>query len=149
MSVAATEARPVDASPGRIGRVLTAASTSFVARALLTAPYWTSGVAKLADGRSAVAEVRALGLPAAPAVAGAVIAVQLLGSAAVIRGRGAGLGAGALAVFTGVATLLAHRFWTSPPGTRARQFATFTEHVGLIGGLLLAAVLSQGGPGRS
>ena len=49
-----------------------------------------------------------------------------------------------LGVFTAWATLLAHPFWThTDPMARMRQRAIFLEHVGLIGGLMLAATVSE------
>jgi transmembrane protein len=73
-----------------------------------------------------------------------VIFVQFGGAVLVIwGGRWAWLGgAGALGVFTALATLLAHSWWTKTGIDRFHDFNTFWEHVGLIGGLMLAAVLS-------
>jgi uncharacterized membrane protein YphA (DoxX/SURF4 family) len=42
--------------------------------------------------------------------------------------------------FTAVATLLAHPYWLRDGTDRVRDFNTFWEHVGLAGGLLLAAI---------
>ena len=73
-----------------------------------------------------------------------VILVQFGGSLLVIwGGRLAWLGAGALGVFTVLATLAAHAWWTKSGIERFRDFNTFWEHMGLVGGLMLAAVLAQ------
>src|SRR5262245_49207615 len=70
-----------------------------------------------------------------------VIFIQFGGSVLVIcGGRWAWLGAGALGVFTALATLLAHSWWTKTGIDGFHDFNTFWEHVGLIGGLMLAAV---------
>jgi uncharacterized membrane protein YphA (DoxX/SURF4 family) len=46
-------------------------------------------------------------------------------------------------VFTALATLIAHPFWTiADPMVRFHERNTFLEHGGLIGGLVLAAILS-------
>jgi transmembrane protein len=72
------------------------------------------------------------------------IFIQFGGSVLVIwGGRWAWLGAGALGVFTVLATLLAHSWWTKIGIDRLRDFNTFWEHVGLVGGLMLAAVLAS------
>jgi uncharacterized membrane protein YphA (DoxX/SURF4 family) len=135
--------RTVRETPEWVRTVLDAPATIFAARLLLTSAFWTSGVMKLTDIDGAVAEVQGLGLPWPMLVATLTIGVQLLGSASVVFDRSAWLGAGALGVFTLLATLVAHAFWVAPPVEQARQFATFAEHLGLIGGLFLAAALSE------
>lgn len=77
----------------------------------LVLPYLVSGVLKALDFAVAQAEVAGLigGTAVAPITA-AVIALQLGGSALLLRGgRLAWLGGVALAVFTLAATFLAHR----------------------------------------
>jgi uncharacterized membrane protein YphA (DoxX/SURF4 family) len=123
---------------------LHAPGVALAGRVLLTSAYWTSGLQKLFAFDAATAEAAALGLPAPALTAALTILVQLAGSAAVVSaGRWTWLGAGALGLFTLLATLIAHAFWTYPPAEQARQLATFTEHLGLIGGLALAAVLAE------
>jgi transmembrane protein len=69
---------------------------------------------------------------------------QLDGSLLVIWGGClAWLGAGALGVFTVLATLIAHAWWTKAGIERFRDFNTFWEHAGLVGGFMLAAVLAS------
>jgi uncharacterized membrane protein YphA (DoxX/SURF4 family) len=47
-------------------------------------------------------------------------------------------------VFTAIATLIAHRFWAiDDPMERFQALNTFLEHIGLIGGLALAAALAE------
>jgi transmembrane protein len=130
-------------SPRPISALLVHPATALLARVALTSAFWTSGVGKLLDYPSAVAEVVGLGLPMPEATAVLVIVVQLLGSAAIIVGRFVWVAAAALAAFTLVATLLAHAFWLAPEPEVARQTATFMAHLGLIGGLMLAAILAQ------
>lgn len=107
------------------------------ARVLLTCAFWWSGVVKLTHFDAAVDETSALGVPWPALAAAATIVVQLVGSALVIADRGAWLGAGALAGFTLIATLLAHPFWSAAGGAAGRNLMTFLEHLGLIGGFLL------------
>ena len=115
----------------------------WVALVLLTCPYWTSGIAKLTAFSDAMAETAGLGLPAPMLITALIILVQLLGSLSLIIGRFVWLGAGALGVFSFLATLIAHNFWNAPPEDTIRQFITFTEHMGLIGGLMVAAILAR------
>lgn len=116
----------------------------FAALLLLTLPFWSSGLLKLADIPGAIEEVRQLGLKPARMVVAATILVQLGGSLLVLTRSAAWVGAGSLAVFTILATTLAHPFWVkADPATRMRQRTVSLEHVGLIGGLMLAASVSE------
>ncbi|MET0195251.1 MAG: DoxX family protein [Hyphomicrobiaceae bacterium] len=128
-----------------IGKLLAQPWFSLVARIALTSAFWLSAIGKTFDFPSAVAEIRGLvGLEPAALFAAAVILVQLGGSLLVIwGGRLAWLGAGALGVFTMLATLIAHAWWTKAGIERFRDFNTFWEHAGLVGGFMLAAVLAS------
>ncbi|ALH82865.1 DoxX family protein [Sphingopyxis macrogoltabida] len=131
-------------TPAPIARLLGNNGLLTLAAALLTLPYWSSGVAKLFDMGGALGEARHFGLEPAALVVTLTIAVQIGGSLLVILGRQAWLGAGALGVFTAAATLVAHPFWqVADPMARFHERNTFLEHVGLIGGLMLAAVLQE------
>lgn len=113
-----------------------------LARLLLVSAFLISGVSKLLYFDDATAEVRALtGLEPAALIAALVIVVQLGGSGLVLAGgKHAWIGAGLLAVFTVVATLTAHAFWTKTGIERSRDLMTFFEHLGLVGGFLLVAL---------
>jgi len=131
-------------TPAPIARLLGDTRFAVLAAALLTLPYWTSGVAKLLDLGEAIGEARRFGLEPAALTVTLTILVQIGGSVLIILGRRAWLGAGALAVFTAIATLIAHPFWQmADPMARFHERNTFLEHVGLIGGLMLAAILRE------
>ena len=130
-------------TPTPVARLLGDRRFAALAAALLTLPYWTSGIAKLLDLGGALGEARHFGLEPAALVVALTIAVQIGGSLLVIVGRQAWLGAGALGVFTAAATLIAHPFWLADPVTRFHERNTFLEHAGLIGGLMLAAILQE------
>ncbi|WP_448664778.1 DoxX family protein [Sphingomonas sp. CJ20] len=131
------------ATPSPIAALLRAQCSGVFARALLTLPFWTSGVSKLFDMPGALAEAGHFGLQPAALTVAATIVVQIGGSALLIAGRWAWLGAGALGVFTAIATLIAHPFWSiADPVLRFHERNTFGEHIGLIGGLMLGAILA-------
>lgn len=115
-----------------------------LARLAVALPFLLSGVAKLVDMDGAIAELRGLtGLEPARLLAALVIATQLGGSALLIAGgRLAWLGAAALAGFTVIATLYAHAFWLKPEAERFLHQNIFFEHVAIVGGLTLLAILS-------
>ncbi len=126
-----------------IERLMAAPPFALLARIVLTLMFWLSGIAKLADFPAAVAEMRHHGLEPAAAIAVAVIAVQLAGSALVISGRHVWLGAGMLGVFTALAAFTANAFWTMQGQARFAATNAFFEHIGLIGGFVLAALVAE------
>lgn len=135
---------PNTATPAPIAALLESPMLNLGGRVLLTLPFWSSGIAKLLDMDGALAEAAHFGLEPAWATVIATLIVQLGGSAALITGRFAWLGAGTLGVFTALATLVAHPFWTVlDPMARFHERNTFFEHAGLIGGLVLAAILAH------
>jgi uncharacterized membrane protein YphA (DoxX/SURF4 family) len=131
-------------TPAPVARLLEAPWLALVARVLLTSAYWWGGFAKLGDFRGAVAEAAAFGLPAPALVAAITVALEVGASLAIIVGRGTWLAAGALGVFTLIASCLANAFWTMQGIERFHALNSFLEHLGLIGGLMLAAMLDRG-----
>lgn len=113
---------------------------ALLARILVTFPFWFSGIVKLLDFNGAMAEMRHFGLEPAAVFGVLVIAVQLLGSLLIVTRRAVWLGSGALIVFTLLTIPVAHAFWKET-GDMAFLDAMFVvEHIGMVGGLLLAAV---------
>ncbi|MFY8092166.1 MAG: DoxX family protein [Niveispirillum sp.] len=131
-------------TPAPIAALLESPVLNLGGRVLLTLPFWSSGIAKLLDMVGALAEAAHFGLQPAWATVIATLIVQLGGSAALIAGRLAWLGAGAMGLFTVLATLIAHPFWTvADPVARFHERNIFLEHGGLVGGLILAAILAH------
>jgi transmembrane protein len=133
-------------TPAPIATLLGQRWFAAAATALLTLPYWTSGIAKLLDFEGALGEAAHFGLELPWVTVAATILVQLGGSALLILGSWAWLGAGALGVFTALATVIAHPFWqVADPVARFHERNTFLEHAPLIGGLMLAAIIAPAG----
>jgi len=128
----------------RVERLLSLIALEWLARLALASPFLVSGVVKLFDFAGAAEEVAGLGLrPGAP-FAVVVILAQLGGSALFLTRRFCWLGAGILAGFTVIATVLAHPFWVFDGSERGRKTATFFEYVGIVGGFVMAAMLVNG-----
>jgi transmembrane protein len=132
-----------------LGVVLHVPVTALAARVVLCLPFWWSGLTKLADFSVGSAEMAALGLSPAWFFNALTIVVQLGGSALVIVNAWTWLGAGALGVFTFLATLLAHQFWTLDGPAQVQQLNAFLEHLAIIAGFVLVAILAQRGRGRA
>jgi uncharacterized membrane protein YphA (DoxX/SURF4 family) len=116
------------------------AALVMVARVLLVSVFVFSAVSKALNFSDAVGEVQTLGLPAPALVTIMVIMVQSVGSVLLLFQRTAWLGAALLALFTLSATALAHGFWRADEPAYMRELTTFLEHLGVIGGLILAGV---------
>jgi transmembrane protein len=129
-------------TPAIIAAILRAPVTVWLARIALTLPYWWSGVDKLLHPQAALAEMHATGLPASWLLYALILIVQLGGSLAIICNRYTWLGAGALAVFTALATYVAHAFWKLGGAARFAEMNVFMEHIALIAGMAFAALYS-------
>lgn len=116
--------------------------TATLARLALVSAYLLGGIVKLGDWPAAVLEQAHFGLQPAALWAALTIAVELIGPLLILSGRFVWLGSGMLGVFTLFAAITANAFWAMPAG-QARFMATnaFVEHIGLIGGFVLVALL--------
>jgi uncharacterized membrane protein YphA (DoxX/SURF4 family) len=125
-------------------RLLAQSWLALLARFAVAAPFLISGVAKILDFSGAIGEVRGLsGLEPGALFASLVVLTQLGGSVLLIAGgRHAWIGAAALAGFTAIATLFAHAFWLKPEAERFLHQNIFFEHISIVGGLILLAVLA-------
>lgn len=75
-------------------------------------------------------------------------AVHVLGGVALATGKGRRLAAGVLAASLVPTTLAGHPFWLEKDkAVRNTQRVQFMKNLGLLGGLLLAAVDTEGKPG--
>ncbi len=113
----------------------------FFARLALTSAYVLGGVTKLLNFPAAVAEQERFGMRPAWLWAILAILIELGGSALILSGTLVWLGAGALGCLTAIAMLKADNFWTKSGNERLVQANTFFEHLGLIGGLVLVAII--------
>jgi uncharacterized membrane protein YphA (DoxX/SURF4 family) len=134
---------PTRRNPGWVDVILDWRWTSLLARVALTGAYVLGGLTKLADFNAAIAEQEHFGMHPGWLWATLTIAVELVGSALVISGRLVWLGAGMLGVFTGLAACLANDFWTMRGAERFAATNAFFEHIGLIGGFAMAALIAR------
>lgn len=105
--------------------------------------FWSSGFAKAAHFNDALGEMAHFGLNPPWFFALGTIVTQLAGSALVIfGGRYAWLGTAALALFTLASIPIGHAFWKLPPEAAFGERLIAEEHISVIGGLLMAALLA-------
>jgi uncharacterized membrane protein YphA (DoxX/SURF4 family) len=134
----------VTGEPRFVDAVLDWRPTWFIARLMLVGAYLLGGVVKASDWTAAVAEQAHFGMSPPALWAALTIAVEIVGPLLILSGRLVWLGAGMLGVFTLLAAITANAFWAMPPG-HERFMATnaFFEHIGLIGGFVLAALVAE------
>jgi transmembrane protein len=106
---------------------------------------WT-GVAKTINFSRSASDMRSVfWLPFPNTILVANIVVVFAGAILMISGYAIWLGAGALAVFTLVATCIAHSFWNKKDRERRMHLFIFLDHMCIVGALLFIAWLSASG----
>ena len=130
--------------PRFVDAILEWRGTWALARLALVGPYLLGAAMKLANLPAAVAEQAHFGMNPPALWAALTIVVELAGPLLVLWGRLVWLGAGMLGVFTLLAACTANAFWALPAG-QDRFMATnaFFEHLGLIGGFVLVALVNE------
>jgi uncharacterized membrane protein YphA (DoxX/SURF4 family) len=133
-----------DRDPRFVDALLDWRWTGFVARLALVGAYLLSGIVKASDWQSAIAGQAHVGMRPAALFAALTIVVEVIGPLSILSGRGVWLGAGMLGVLTLVAAAAAIAFWTMPFGQeRFPATNAFFEHLGLVGGFVLAALVAE------
>jgi len=113
-------------------------------RTLLALIFITSGFSKLTGIDAAAAYIASAGLPAPVLLAVVSGALELLAGVALAIGFKARGAASLLAVFTAVATVVFHAYWSAPADQQFVQQLMFMKNVSIIGGLLTVAALGAG-----
>ena len=114
-------------------------------RLLIAALFLVAGIRKVMMFSMSVGYFTKLGFPMPEVMTVIAIAIEIGGALALILGwktRGAAL---LLALFTVIATFMAHRFWEFDAAQQANQLNHFLKNAAIVGGLLFVAA---SGPGR-
>lgn len=115
-----------------------------LARVMLSAVYLVSSIEKGINFSAALIEFERSGLPAPRMTLIATIFLHLVASVCLIAGWLVPEMTIALAVFTLLATIKVHNFWTMSGQQRLEQSRIALANLGLIGGLLLLAATGPG-----
>lgn len=129
------------AASGLLDAILTSRALFVFGRVLITFMYWYAGIGFLLNFPGAVEQMRALRMEPAVVIAALTIAVELVGSALIIDGRLAWLGAGMLGVFTLATIPLIHDFWNMTGLAATQAQLESEEHLTVVGGLIVVAIL--------
>jgi putative oxidoreductase len=116
-----------------------------ICRVGLVCLFYFSIQGKLADMEGFVASLAARGVPGGMALGYLAVAVEIVGSLAVLFGLGTRYAALLLVLFVIVATAISHRYWDVLSEQVRSQTTHFYKNVGIIAGYLL---LFLTGPGR-
>jgi transmembrane protein len=129
--------------PRFIADTLDSRASHLLTRVVLTFVFWSSGLAKLFDFGANAAEMESFGLHPGWLFNSATLLLQIVGSLMIIFNRGTWLACGVLAVFTILTIPVAHPFWAKEGEEAFRDMTVALEHISLIGGLAMAAILSR------
>jgi putative oxidoreductase len=117
---------------------------NLIGRLLLAALFLPAGLSKLSGFEGTVGYIDSVGLPLPAVAAAAALALEILGSVALIVGFQTRIAAAVLALFTLVASVFFHAFWAAAPEQAFVQQLLFFKNIGVIGGLLVLASSGAG-----
>ncbi len=117
---------------------------SLAARLLFVALFLPAGLFKLMGFEGITGYIASVGLPLPQVGAVIAIVVEIVGSAALIVGFQTRMAAAVLAVFTLVATVIFHAFWSAAPEQVQVQQLMFFKNIAVVGGLLLLVANGAG-----
>ena len=112
---------------------------NFVGRILLASLFIVAAIGKILGFSGTVGYIASKGLPQPQVLAGATIALELVGGLLIILGRyplPVGL---ALAAFCVVTGFIFHNFWALDPAVKQVQMNHFLKNIALAGALLMMA----------
>ena len=119
-------------------------TTNLVARLLFVALFLPAGISKLTGFDGTVGYFNSLGIPAAALAVSVTIAIEILGSLAVLVGFKTRAAAIVLALFTLAASIAGHAYWAVPAEQVFVQKLLFFKNMAVVGGLLLLAIQGAG-----
>ena len=117
---------------------------SLVGRVLMAILFLPAGVGKIFGFAGTVAYIGSAGLPLATIAAIGAILIEVLGGIALVLGFYTRISAIALALFTLVASLVFHAFWSVPADQVFVTQLLFVKNIAVIGGLLTIAAFGAG-----
>lgn len=120
------------------------APLSLAGRLLLAALFLPAGLGKITSFAGTAGYIASKGLPLPELGAVIAIAVEVLGSLALIAGFGTRIAALVLAAFTLVASFIFHNYWGVPADQAFVQQLMFFKNIGVVGGLLVLAANGAG-----
>jgi putative oxidoreductase len=119
-------------------------SLTLASRLLFAALFLPAGIGKLTGFAGAAGYISSAGLPLPALGAALALAVEILGSLALLAGFGTRLSALILAAFTLVASVFFHAYWAVPADQAYVAQLLFFKNMAVVGGLLALAANGAG-----
>ena len=119
-------------------------SLNLAARVLFAFLFLPAGISKLTGFAGTVGYIASVGLPLPSLGAVLALALEILGSAALLAGYGTRIAALALALFTLVASFFFHAYWAAPADQAFVVQLLFFKNIAVVGGLLALAASGAG-----
>lgn len=117
---------------------------ALVGRILLAIVFIPAGFSKIGGFAGTAGYIASKGLPLPEVGAAIAIAVEIVAGIALLLGWKTRWAALALAVFTLVATVFFHAFWSVPAEQHMTQYLMFMKNIGIVGGLLAIYAFGAG-----
>jgi len=115
-----------------------------VGRILIALIFVVSGFGKITGFEGTVGYIASKGLPLPEFAAMAAVIIELGGGLMVVFGWKARWAAADMFVFTAVAALIFHNFWSVLAAQSQNQMIHFMKNVSMLGGLLYVIVYGSG-----
>src|SRR3954468_15481562 len=119
-------------------------AATLIARLLIAALFIIFGIRKVLAFSFYAGYFAKLGFPAPEVMVVLAIIVELAGGVLLAIGWKTRWMAWALAVFTVIATFMAHRYWEFDAQQYAAQMTNFWKNMTIVGGLLMVACFGPG-----
>lgn len=117
---------------------------ALVGRILLALMFIISGWDKIGGFAGTAGYIQSVGLPLPQVLAAGALVLELVAGVLLVIGWKTRWAAWALAIFTLLAAVLFHNFWSLPADKQMMQQIIFLKNVAITGGLLMLAVAGPG-----
>ncbi len=117
---------------------------ALLARVLLAALFLPAGISKIAGFAGTAAYIASVGLPLSELGAVIAVVVEVGGGLALLAGYQTRLVALLMAIFTVVAGVFFHAFWTAAPEQLMVQQIMFMKNIAIAGGFLALTAFGAG-----
>jgi len=117
---------------------------ALLSRVLLAALFLPAGISKIAGFAGTAAYIASVGLPLPELGAAIAVVVEVGGGLALLAGYQTRLVALLMAIFTVVAGVFFHAFWTAAPEQLMVQQIMFMKNIAIAGGFLALTAFGAG-----
>ena len=117
---------------------------ALLARVLLAALFLPAGISKIAGFAGTTAYIASVGLPLPELGAAIAVVVEVGGGLALLAGSQTRLVALLMAIFTVVAGVFFHAFWSAAPEQLMVQQIMFMKNIAIAGGFLALTAFGAG-----